>query len=194
MRVSIGVLALALAIVARGAGAQDDRPAPPSWRPELRPFLGISAPAGPFRHEITSDAVMGLQAAAELRPTFHLVASFAWMLSQTRQATPADVDMLQYDAGVERGLVRQLSLGVQLRPFVGIGAGARTYLYRASTFADRTCAAGYAALGAELQLDESAMRVEARGNVFCYYPPDGDGSSHMRTDVALVVGYAHHFR
>ena len=95
MRYRIPLLAIALAALATGARAQDDdRPA--AWKPELRPFIGTSIPTGAQRDAIASDILFGLQMAAELRPTFHLVGTFGWNLARTKLAVlHDDVQVLQ---------------------------------------------------------------------------------------------------
>ena len=193
MRYAIPIVALALSTLASGMQAQDD--ADPGWKPELRPFIGASIPTGAHRHAIRSDLLFGLQVAAELRPRFHVVGSLAWNPARTRHATVNDeVQVLQYDAGVEFSRVDDLARGWQLRPFVGLGAGARSYLYAAGALNDRTCAVGYGAIGTELQIGETALRGEARDNVFCYESPLDGVRSRTRNDVGLSLGLSYHFR
>jgi hypothetical protein len=81
-----------------------------------------------------------------------------------------------------------------MRPFVGVGGGARTYLYQGTGLSDRTCTAGYAALGTEFQLGATALRLEARNNLFCYKSPFAGLSSVTRNDVSLSLGLAYHIR
>ena len=194
MRATLIALALAASLAATRAQAQDELETGKGWRPELRPFIGLSIPTGAQRHEVMGDALIGLQAGAELRPTFHVVGTLSWTMTETKRPVREGADVLQYDAGVELGHVNPLNAGFELRQFAGVGAGARTYLYRGGTLRDYTCAAGYGALGAELQLAESSVRLETRGNAFCYRAADGTGSSHTRVDLGFVVGYAYHFR
>lgn len=105
-----------------------------------------------------------------------------------------NVSIFAYDVGTELGMVQTLGAGWELRPFVGLGVGARTYAYKANGLSDRTCAAGYGALGSEFQFDKLALRLEARDNVFCYRSPIAGVASKTRNDVGLAFGFAYHFR
>ena len=60
--------------------------------------------------------------------------------------------------------------------------------------ADKTCFAGYGAVGTEFQVARTALRVEARDNVFCHRSPVPGVSSETRNDVGLGLGVAYHLR
>ena len=194
MRATFTVLALAAALVAGRAGAQDDADAPPARGPELRPFLGISFATGAQRHEVMGGTTIGLQAAGAIRPSVHVVGTFGWTMSETRRVESHDaLDVFQYDLGLELGRSYPLAFGFALRRFVGAGVGARSYRYRTGALLDRTCAAGYGTLGAELALGNSALRAEARDNVFCYRSPVRGERARTRNDVLFALGFAYHF-
>ena len=138
--------------------------------------------------------MFGVQAELEVRPTLHLLGSFGWAPAQNKyQVADDDVNILQYDAGVEFDLVRPMGGGWQFKPFLGMGAGARTYLYGDDELSNKTCFAGYGALGTEFQIGRTALRLEGRDNVFCYRSPIG-GDSKTRNDVGVAFGVAYHFR
>jgi hypothetical protein len=185
--------ALFLSLTLAGAGvlsAQESRTAA-----EIRPFVGISIPTGSQRDLFNDAPVFGLQGAVELKPTLHLVGTFGWVPGQTAfVATRDNVNIFQYDVGIELGVVRDLSAGWQFRPYLGLGAGARTYAYQAGQLADKTCAQGYGALGAEFQIGRTSMRVEGRDNVFCFKSPIAGQDSKTQNDVRLAAGFAFHFR
>jgi hypothetical protein len=192
MRYTIPILALALS-AATSVQAQEATRS--SWRPELRPFIGASIPTGAQRDAINSDILFGLQAAAELRPTFHAVGSFGFTAAETKHPTPnRDVAVLQYDVGVEFSRVAPLTPDWQFRPFLGLGGGARTYLYAADALKDRTCGLAYGTVGTEFQIGRSALRAELRDNVFCYRAPIVGVKSRTRNDLGLAFGFAYHFR
>ena len=196
MRTSYIVLALAAALVAGRAGAQDDDTDDrrPPHGPELRPFLGISFATGAQRDEVMGGTTIGLQAARALRPTMHVVGTFAWTMEETRRVESHDaLDVLQYDLGLEIGRSYPLAFGFSFRRFAGIGAGARSYRYRTGALLDRTCVAGYGTLGAELGLGDSALRAEVRDNVFCYRSPIRGEPARTRNDVLFALGFAYHF-
>jgi hypothetical protein len=91
-------------------------------------------------------------------------------------------------------MVRPLSGNWQFRPYVRIGGGARTYAYQADQLAGQTCAAGYGALGTEFQLGRTALRVEARDDVFRFKSPVAGQDSKTRNDIRLAAGVAFHLR
>jgi hypothetical protein len=124
-----------------------------------------------------------------------MLGTFGWVPGQTKYpGLNDDVQILQYDVGVEFNMVRALGAAWLFRPFVGAGAGARSYLYENNDLRDRTCAVGYGALGMELQLDRAAIRLEGRDNVFCFRSALPRIKSTTRNDVGLSLGLAYHFR
>ena len=180
----------ALIATAMAASAQE-----PKVRPEIRPFMGMYIPTGDQRDLFDNAAMFGVQAALELRPSFHLLGTFGWVPGQTKYVgLQDDVQIFQYDVGLELNLVRALGDAWLFKPFVGVGGGARTYMYESANLNNRTCAAGYGALGAELQLGRAALRLEGRDNVFCFRSALPDIKSKTRNDVGLSLGLAYHFR
>jgi hypothetical protein len=162
-------------------------------KPEIRPFAGASIPTGTQRDFFEDAALMGLQGALELTPTFHVLGTFSWVPSHNKYAGfHQDVSIFAYDVGIELGLVRPLGEGWQMKPYFGLGGGARTYAYKANGLSDKTCAAGYGALGSEFQLRQVALRVEARDNVFCFKSPIAGIESKTRNDLGLTLGLAYH--
>jgi hypothetical protein len=167
----------------------------PKNRPEIRPFAGANIPTGNQRDLFLDAPLFGVQAALELKPTFHLLGSFGWVASQSHYpVVNNNVSIFQYDVGVEFDMVRPLGGNWEFKPFIGVGGGARTYSYKGVGLADKTCAAGYAALGTEFQIGPTALRFEARDNVFCYRSPVAGVASHTRNDVGLALGVAYHLR
>jgi hypothetical protein len=186
----LSVAVLALAATALSAPAQD-----PGMRPEIRPFLGMYVPTGEQRDLFENAPIYGLQAALEFRPSFHLLGTFGYVPGQTKYAVTHDnVQILQYDIGFEMDMVRPLGDYWLFKPFFGLGAGARTYLYEADNLTNRTCTAGYGALGMELEYARTAIRFEGRDNLFCYKSPLPNIGSKTRNDIGLSLGIAYHFR
>lgn len=193
MRYTIPIVALALSVLATGARAQYDED--DSWKFEVRPFLGAWVPVGAQRDVFNTRGLIGVQLATEVRPTLHVVGAVGYTLSQARYAVrDRDVHVTQYDLGLELGRVRQLNLDWEFRPFLGLGAGARTYRYESDALQDGTCGAAYGALGTEFQLWRTAIRLEGRDNIYCYRAPFAGAKSRTRSDLALTLGLAYHFR
>lgn len=187
---------VALVITALAVGAMALPAQTPRWfTPEVRPFVGAYVPTGTQRDLFKDAAMFGVQAAVEIRPTFHVLGSFAWVPAQNRyDVANNDVNVFQYDAGVEFDLVRPVGENWQFKPFLGLGAGGRTYAYKDDALSDKTCLSGYGAVGSEFQIGRTALRLEARDNVFCYRSPVPGGGSKTRNDVGLAAGLAYHFR
>jgi hypothetical protein len=167
----------------------------PMIKPEIRPFVGAVIPTGDQRSLFMDAGMAGVQAAVELKPSLHLVGTFAWVPGQNKFGVAQNnVNIFQYNVGVELGFVQPLAGNWELRPFAGIGVGGRTYAYEAPSLADKTCTAGYGALGTEFQLARTALRLEARDNLFCYRSPVAGQRSKTRNDIGLSLGVAYHFR
>ena len=184
---------LVVAMIAAGAMALPAQA--PTPRPEIRPFVGAYVPTGAQRDLFEDATLMGIQGALELKPTLHVLGTFSWVPGHNKfGGFDENVSIFAYDLGAELGFVRPMGEGWQLKPFVGLGAGARTYAYKADALADRTCTAGYGALGSEFQHDRFALRLEARENVFCYRAPIAGSKSVTRNDLGLAFGLAYHLR
>lgn len=164
-------------------------------KPELRPFAGAVIPTGNLR-DLYSDAWMvGLSAALEVKPSFHVLATFSWVPAENKYGMPDNNgDVFQYTAGAELGFVKPLSDKWELRPFAGLGIGARTYTFQATGVKNETSVAGYGAVGTEFQVARTALRLEVRDNVFRYNSPISGESATTRNDIAFAFGVAYHFR
>ena len=164
-------------------------------RPEIRPFAGAIIPTGDQRQLFTDAVMVGVQAAVELSPNFHVLGTFAWVPAQNKYPVALNnVNIFKYDVGVELGFARPIGGAWEVRPFIGAGLGARTYAYQASTLATKTCTAGYGAMGTEFQLARTALRLEARDNLYCFRSPVSSVGSETRNDIGLAFGVAYHLR
>ena len=164
-----------------------------SLRPEVRPFVGASIPTGAQRGAFATEPQYGLQVALEVRPTLHLNTTFSWVPARAQFGIAQNrVNILAYGVGAELGIVEGLSGSWELRPFIGAGAGGRTYAYQAASLSDRTCLAGYASAGTEIQSNQLAVRLEARGNAFCFKDPMPGAASRTRYDIGMSFGLAYH--
>jgi outer membrane protein with beta-barrel domain len=180
----------ALVIMASAASAQT----PAYVRAiELRPFAGAYVPTGKLRDDFKAGFTFGGQAAYQLTPNFHLLATGSWTRADSKLA-PTDVktNIWSYDVGAELGLVRSFTPALSFHPFFGLGLGARTYDYNEQTFANKTCTAGYGAIGSELQTGPIAFRFEGRDYAVCYKSPV-NGKSSTRNDLGFSLGFAYHW-
>lgn len=163
--------------------------------PEFRTFMGATVPTGDQRDRFKTGPVFGVQGALELRENLHLLGTFAWSPVHNKFPVGRDIaHVLSYDLGLELGGSRDMANGWVFRPFVGVGAGARSYLYEASALEDRTGLAVHGAAGAEFQLNRLALRFEVRDNLYRYEPPVAGMSSATGNDLSVMIGFAYHVR
>jgi hypothetical protein len=185
------VVVAALLALASGANAQES---PNRLTPEVRPFVGAFVPTGGMQQELKSATMAGAQVALEMNRNFHVLGSIGWTHGHHKLTVGTDrTNIWQYDMGVEGNLYRPVGDEWLLRPFLGVGAGARTYDYRAKNVGTKSCTAGYASLGTELQRHDVAFRVEGRDYLSCFESPVSGRKSTLN-DVGISFGLAYHIR
>jgi hypothetical protein len=188
MKYRLITIAAMLAVTSAAAAQQSS-----AVRLELRPFAARYVPIGSQSDDFQSAAAYGLQTALELNRHTHLLASVGWTDGRSKMSwlSKDGAAIWQYDFGAEFNGVAEMGYGWLFRPFVGVGAGARTYDYEATEANSRTCSAGYAALGSEFQTGPLALRFESRGYVNCYQSPL-NSSKKNRGDLLFALGFAYH--
>ena len=171
-------------------------PAQERWRQpsvEIRPFAGAFLPVGAFDADFKSATMVGLQGAIEMNRHIHGIATVGWTHGHNRLFTSDVTHIWQYDVGAELNAVKEMGWGWYFRPFLGAGAGGRTYDYRDVDVKTTSCTAGYGSLGAEVQRNIVALRVEARDYLSCFESPL-TAKKNTRNDIALTFGLAYHLR
>lgn len=161
---------------------------------ELRPYVGAYIPTGNQRDLLKDAVLVGGQASYRVNPNFALTGTLGWSPSKDR-ITPGDetLDLWQYDVGAELRAPAWLTAGTfDFTPFVGVGAGGRTYDYRDLDVDAKTNVAGYGVLGGELGFGRIGWRLEARDYVSQFKPFDG-GDSKTRNDVTVATGLTFKF-
>jgi hypothetical protein len=162
---------------------------------ELRPFAGAYVPTGALKNVMHGAPVLGMQAAVEFKPTLHMVGTFAWIPGESKYPASDDaVNVYQYDLGVEWYRPRTMVSGIDFRPFLGIGGGARTYDYAATELFTKTGLVGYGAVGTELKVSSIGLRLEVRDYLAYVKSPLGDAARATRNDLRVTLGVAYHFR
>jgi hypothetical protein len=159
----------------------------PAW--ELLLSNGSVHPTGAQRDQVARGNLTAAQISYVPRAALAITATLGW--ARSRDIATADdpkLDIFMYDLGAELRAPRWSAGAVSLRPFAGLGAGARSYNYR-SLHVDATHnLAGYGSVGAELGVKRVRLRLEARDYVAGFKPLDGQGAASTRNDVALLVG------
>src|SRR5690349_21280790 len=145
MTYRIGLLAMLASIPALAQPVE-------SFRPELRSFVGAYVPFGAMRSDLKDAPTAGLQGAFEVSSRLHVVGTVGWIYGRHTIAMlrRSEAYLIDYDVGAEFNRLYEVSPAWRAKPFVGVGAGARSYDYGAVGVAATTCATGYGAMGGEL--------------------------------------------
>jgi hypothetical protein len=184
---AVGTLGLLLSSTHTAAAQTSDRQAS-AW--ELRFTSGAFIPAGSQRNFLKDAQMDAAQLSWVLRPSLAVTGTFGW--ARTRDLATADdpkLDAFTYDLGVE-ARAHELFAGhaVTLSPFVGAGAGARSYNYRKLDIDATHNLAGYGAAGGELGMGRVGLRLEVRDYATGFRPLAGAGKSDTRNDVVMLIG------
>ena len=173
------------AAVASGAAAQSIS----ASRFEARPFLGAYLPTGAHR-EVLGDAItIGAQGGYAITEHISLVATFGFAASSDKHIPlDDDLDLFSYDIGAELTKSFLVGSGVTLSPFIGLGAGGRTYDYRERETDSETNVAGYGAIGGQLRMGTIGVRIEARDYVSSFKGLTGEMTEWTsRNDISIFT-------
>jgi len=188
---TIAVVGLLVAVSA--AQAQRSQFEARRTRLELRPFAGMYVPQGTQSQDFKSAATYGFQTALEFTSFAHVLASAGYTDGRSKIGAliSPKTQMWQYDVGAEFNALHELGSQFQLRPFVGFGAGVRSYKYEDKGISTKSSAAGYASLGSELQRGFVAVRLEGRGYLTHFNEPLNT-QKFYRNDMYVMFGLALH--
>ena len=160
---------------------------------EVRPLAGGYVSTGVLNKTLDDAVLVGGQLGYAITPRVGVTASFGWSptndithVDQTGSPTAAepDVDLFQYDAGLELNIVSwKTANGWSIEPFVGGGAGARTY--HKDVGDDQTDFAGYGALGLRFDGNRFGLRAEARDYLSNFDGLNGNLESITTNDLSL---------
>jgi hypothetical protein len=183
----VGTLGLLL-VPARAAMAQP--PAAPSRAWEFRVPSGGLVPTGALRDALKDAHLSAAQLSYAIRPALAITATVGWARSRDlASVNHPKLDVFTYDLGAEaRAAERFAGRAVTLTPFVGVGAGARSYNHRKLDVDATHNVAGYGAVGGELGMGRVGLRLEARDYVSGFRPLVGGGRARTRNDVVALVG------
>ena len=177
----------------RTSGAQDSTP-PATTQPnspwELRFTSGALVPTGSQRHFLKDAPMSAAQLSWLVRPSLAVTATIGWARSRdiTTNTRPK-LDVFTSDVGVEaRPFHWFAKQTVSFSPFVGVGAGVRSYNYRSLDADAAHNVAGYVAAGGELGMGRVGLRLEVRDYATGFKPLLNAGTSATRNDVVIAIG------
>lgn len=116
-----------------------------------------------------------------------LTSTVGWGRTRPLGRSDAKLDMFTYDVGTEFRLPRRTGDGrFNVKPFTGVGVGARSYNYRNVDVATTHDLAAYVSAGGEIALAKVRLRLEVR-DYMTWTNPAGSGGAR-RNDVAFLAG------
>lgn len=151
---------------------------------------GTVVPTGDQRDAIARGKLTAAQLSYVVHPALAITATVGW--ARSRDIATVDdpkLDLFTYDVGAEvRAPHHAIGRGFTVRPFAGLGAGARSYNYRSLDVDATHNLAAYGSAGGELGFRRVQVRVEARDYVTGFKPLAGNGPAATRNDVAVMAG------
>lgn len=159
---AVAAIAALTARPALAAETQQDHPF------HVAPFVGGFVPTGSQRDVLEDSVFTGITASYDVLPYLAVVGSFGWAPTKVKNLASSDLDMYQYDVGVQGQYAFDMGHKLTLTPFVGLGVGARTYSFRDLSPSSETDFTGYVSAGATLQYGVLTVSATARDYVSHY--------------------------
>jgi hypothetical protein len=184
---SVTIASIALLLASAHTSFAQSAPQGDTW--ELRFTSGALVPTGNQRNFLKDAQLSGAQLSWVVRPSLAVTGTFGWARSRDLNSidTPK-LDVFTSDLGVEARAAKWFAdRAVTFSPFVGLGAGARSYNYRKLDVDAAHNIAGYAAAGGELGIGRVGVRLEVRDYVAGFKPLIGAGRSETRNDVVITA-------
>jgi hypothetical protein len=174
---------------ASSALAQDAAPAARNgW--ELLFSSGALVPTGVQRSVVKDAPLSTAQVSYVMRSRFAITTMAGW--ARSRDLATADdpkLDVFTFDVGAEARAPRLIAgETMSFTPFIGAGAGSRSYNYRGIDVDATHNVAGYGAVGGELGKGRVHVRLEVRDYLSRFKPLSGAGTPGTRNDVVALVG------
>lgn len=184
-----GALTAMLSLAAAGAQAQATLTPPARW--EFLMSSGTLIPTGVQRSTVARGGHSTAQLTFRLTPIVAASATLGWARSRDRAAgNDARLDVFMYDVGAELRAPRiagdsTARAAFTLTPFVGLGAGARTYNSHAPGTTAANHATGYLSAGGEIGRARLRLRIDVRDYLSGPTPFRGRDA---RNDVVVTAG------
>jgi hypothetical protein len=183
MKKILGVVAVLAAVASTPALAQQMAPARPF---EVAPFVGGLIATGHQKQLFDDTVLTGLTLSYDVNPYMAVVGSVAWAPTETKKLpVNDDVDLFQYDLGLQGQYRFHLANGLTLKPFAGAGLGGRTYSFRDLDVDNETDFVGYVALGAGAEYRKLSVSLTARDFISAF---DGIGSAEDDASAHNEIG------
>lgn len=191
MKKLTAALAAVLALGATTARADE----PTAHKFSVAPYVGAFIPTGDQRDILDDALLVGLTLSYDVHPNVAVVGSFGWSPTQVKGLglLDDDLDLFQYDLGVQGQYPVVVAGDVTLRPFVGVGAGARTYSFRQSGLSAETDFAAYVSAGAKAEYKGFELGLTARDYLTAFDGLQGTESSTARNDLSLFASVGMRF-
>ena len=186
---TVAIVALSmLAVLSRTSQAQNAAPQPAAW--EVRFTSGGLVPTGAERATLKDAQYSAAQVSWLVLPSLAVTSTVGWGRSRDIATTDdPQLDVFTYDLGAEaRGGQWFTGKAMTFSPFLGAGAGARSYNYRNLDVDATHNVAAYAAGGGEVNAGRVGVRLEVRDYVSGFKPLIGGGTATTRNDVVIMVG------
>jgi hypothetical protein len=177
--VAVAALATLVAHPALAADAQENHPF------HVAPFVGGFVATGNQRNVLKDSVLTGITASYDVLPYLAVVGSFGWAPTKVKNLSNSDVDLYQYDLGVQGQYAFDAGYGLTLKPFVGLGLGARTYSFRDLSPSAETDFSGYVSAGATLQYRQVTFSATARDYISHYEGLGLYSGNSTHNDLAL---------
>jgi hypothetical protein len=192
MSIRSAFLALAAAgmlVASSGAASQTADHSRSAW--ELRITGGGLIPTGTQRKSIDDAQQTTAQLTWRLKPSLAINGTFGWARSRDVGMTERPrLDVFTSDLGIEaRPTLWLVTRSATFSPFIGAGAGMRSYNHRSLDLDATHNPAAYVSAGGELGFGRMGLRVEVRDYVSGFKAlSGGDGDGSVRNDVMIMTG------
>jgi hypothetical protein len=191
LRSTLG-LAGAVALIAATAPVQaqtEEQKSEPRTGWGLHVTEGTLVPTGVQRDVVSRAHLTAAQISYVVRPAFALRSTIGWARSRDiALGGDARLDVFTYDIGGEvRGRQWGASSRKSFTPFVGGGAGARTYNHRDLAIDAIHDTTAYISAGAELGVRRVRLRFDVRDYVSGFKSLSGTGPTNARNDVVVMT-------
>jgi hypothetical protein len=186
---AITVLAAATFLGGTRASMAQEAPEPkPHW--EFVVNTGVLIPTAVQRDLTRSANLTAAQLTYVVRPDLAVTTVVGWARGRDRAtAGEPKLDILTYDVGAELRPARwAVGKAITLSPFMGIGAGGRSYRYRSGDVNAANNLSAYVSGGGEIGVRRVRLRLELRDYVTGFKPLSGVGASSSRNDVVAMIG------